>query len=109
MNDFLGNIIIELGLFTLLGMFYYFYQKRKILKYEKNKGPTVMGYILHSCLAERGETDHPELDPIIEALDDYLQNNTENPPTSLLKHFASSEKCSPELKAVIEEGLIELN
>lgn len=108
MHDFWGNFFIEIGLFTLLGVLYYFYQKKKILKHEANKGPMLMGYILHSCLAERGEDAHPELDPIIEAIDDYLHNRSLTPPIVLLKQFAASTKCSTELRAVIEEGLKEL-
>ncbi|HXH76428.1 MAG TPA: hypothetical protein VNJ08_15760 [Bacteriovoracaceae bacterium] len=108
MDSFWGNFIIEIGLFTFLGVLYYFYQKRKIIKFEENKGPMVMGYILHACLAERGESPHAELDAIIEAIDEYLHNRTPHPPTALLKHFASSEKCSPELKAVIEQAFLEL-
>lgn len=108
MHDFWGNFLIEIGLFTLLGVLYYFYQKKKILKHEANKVPMLMGYILHSCLAERGEEPHPELDPIIEAIDDYLHNRSLTPPIVLLKQFTASDKCSPELRAVIEEGLKEL-
>lgn len=108
MDSFLANFVMEIGLFTLLGVLYYFYQKRKIIKYEANKGPVVMGLILQSCLVERGDEPLAELDTIIEAIDDYLHNRSQNPPTALLQHFALSTKCSPELKAVIDEGLAEL-
>ena len=108
MDTFLGKLLIEIGLFTLLGVLYYFYQKKKILKYEADKGPLVMGYILQSCLTERGETPNLKLDAIIEAIDDYLQNNTSTPPRALLKHYADLPECSHELKDVIEEGLKEM-
>ena len=108
MDTFLGNLLIELALFTLLGVLYYFYQKKKILKYEADKAPLVMGYILQSCLTERGETGNPKLDAIIEAIDDYLHNKTSTPPTTLLKHYAGLPECSPELKDVIVEGLKEI-
>ncbi len=98
----------EISLLIILGVLYYFYQKKKILKYEQNKGPMMMGYVLHSCLAERGESPDPDLDPVIEAIDDYLHNRAQTPPTALLKTFASSPRCSPELKDVIEEALSEL-
>ena len=55
MNDFWFNILIELGLLVLLGVLYYFYQKKKILQYEADKGPLVMGYVLQCCLTDRGE------------------------------------------------------
>ena len=109
MSDILGNILIELGLFTLLGLLYYFYQRKKIIQYEENKGPLVMGFILQSCLIEKDETPEPKLDTLIEALDDYIQNKAQNPPVALLKLYAADPKCSPELRAVITEGLLELD
>lgn len=109
MEKFLGNFLTELGLFSFLGVLYYYYQKRKILNYEKNKGPVIMGYVLHSCLAEKGDQPSPELDSIIEAIDDYLHNKSATPPSALLKTYARSSKCSPELKEVIEEGLREID
>jgi hypothetical protein len=108
MDNFLTNFLIEIGLFTFLGVLYYFYQKRKIVHYEENKTPIVMGYILQSLLTERGENPHRELDPLIESVDDYLQNKTASPPIALLKVYSASESCSPELRAVISEGLQEI-
>lgn len=108
MLNLLGTLAIEIALFTFLGVLYYFYQRRKILQYEKEKGPMIMGYILQACLSERGDLPSSELDSLIEAIDDYLHNRSSLPPTILMKQYASSEKCSPELKSVIEEGLVEL-
>jgi hypothetical protein len=106
--DFLGNMLLELGLLTLMGVLYYFYQKKKILRYEAEKGPVVMGFLLHSILAERGEEGDPTQDTLIEALDDYLHNKTTHPPISLLTIFANSAKCSAELRHVILEGIKEV-
>lgn len=103
------NLLYELALFSFLGILYYFYQKRKILSYEENKGPIIMGYVLQSCLAVRGETADPELDPVIESLDDYLHNKTATPPTALLKIYADSASCKPELRDVILQGLEDLS
>lgn len=108
MTNLLGTLAIEIGLFALLGALYYFYQKKKILQFEKDKGPLIMGYILQACLAEKGELNSSELDTIIEAIDDYLHNHTTTPPSILLQQYANKEECSPELRAVIEEGLKEL-
>lgn len=108
MDDFWGNFLLEIGLFTLLGILYYYYQKKKILKHEANKGPMIMGYILQACLTERGDTPEVALDTIIEAIDDYLHNRSETPPFALLKKYSHSPSCTPELKAIIEEGLEEL-
>lgn len=104
---FMTNILLELALLAFLGVLYYFYQRRRILSYEHEKGPLIMGYILQSCLTERGENANPQLDTIIEALDDYLQNKISHPPKTLLKIYASSEQCSPELRSIIDEGLKE--
>lgn len=108
MTNFLGTLALEMGFLALLGILYYFYQRRKILNYESQKEPMIMGYILQSCLTERGETPHTELDTLIESLDDYLHNRVTTPPFALLKRFAESAECSPELKDVIFEGLTEL-
>jgi hypothetical protein len=108
MDKFWTNFLAEIGLFTLLGVLYYFYQKKKILSYEENKEPMIMGFILQSCLSERGESDKPELDVVIEALDDYLHNRTLSPPYVLLRSFSESTHCSQELRHIILEGLEEM-
>lgn len=108
MNSFLLNFLLEIGLFTFLGILYYFWQRRRILQYEKNKEPLVMGYILQSCLTEKKDVDEPKLDALIHALDDYLHNRVSTPPLALLKIFSSSSECSQELRDVIVEGLKEL-
>lgn len=103
------NLLYEMLLFSLLGILYYFYQKKKILSYEENKGPLIMGYILQSCLHVRGEKPDAELDPVIESLDDYLQNKTSTAPTALLSVYAKSPNCSQELRDVILQGIKDLN
>lgn len=103
------NLLYEMILFSLLGVLYYFYQKKKILSYEENKGPIIMGYLLQSCLSVRGEKADPEMDPVIESLDDYLHNKTATPPTALLTVYARSPNCPAELKDVILQGIEDLN
>ncbi len=103
------NLLYEMLLFSLLGVLYYFYQKKKILSYEENKGPLIMGYILQSCLSVRGEKADPQLDPVIESLDDYLHNKTPTPPTALLNVYANSPACNAELRDVILQGIEDLN
>lgn len=102
------DLLYELALISFLGVLYYFYQKRKILSYEENKGPMIMGYILQSCLHVRGETPDKDLDPVIESLDDYLHNKTATPPTALLSVYARSAACTPELRSIILQGLEDL-
>lgn len=108
MDSFWENFLLEIGLFTFLGVLYYFYQKRKLVHYENNKNPLVMGFILQSCLSEKKDQDEPQLDTLIEALDDYLHNKTSQPPVALLKVYMDSPDCSPELRDVIREGLNEV-
>ena len=108
MTDFWGNFLIEIGLFSFLGVLYYFWQKRRIIRDEENKVPLVMGYILQSCLVEKKELPQPELDSLIEALDDYLNNKTSTPPIPMLKFYTSTSQCSTELKDIITMGLLEL-
>lgn len=108
MNKFWENFLLEIGLFTILGVLYYFYQKRKIVHYEENKTPIVMGFILQSCLTEKKDQVEPQLDALIEALDDYLHNKATHPPVALLKVYMNSPECSSELKDIIQEGLLEV-
>jgi hypothetical protein len=108
MGNFWQNFLIEIGLFTFLGILYYFYQKRKINHYEENKVPLTMGFILQSCLTEKKDGPQPQLDTLIESLDDYLHNKTSHPPLALLKHYMESDECSPELRDIIREGLLEV-
>ncbi len=108
MDNFLVSFLIEMAFFGLLGLGYYFYQRRKIIQYEDQKGPIIMGYLLQAFLTEKGENDIPEMSSIIEALDDYLNNKARTPPTILLKRFLSSPECSPEMKSLIEESMSEL-
>ena len=108
MPEFLENILLELALFIFLGLLYYFYQRRKILHFEENKTPLIMGFILQSCLADKNESSQPQLDTLIEALDDYLHNRSATPPYSLLQIYMDSPQCSQELKDIIREGILEI-
>ena len=108
MNSVWMNFALEIGFFSLLGVLYYFYQKRKLLKYEENKCPLVMSFILQTCLAEKTDSPQPELDELIIALDDYVNNKTPHAPLSQLKTFSHSPHCPLELKEIIVEGLKEL-
>jgi hypothetical protein len=109
MDKFWVNFAFEIGFFSLLGLIFYFYQKRKIINYEENKTPLVMNYIMQACLGEKLDKAQPELDKLIEALDDFLNQKSPNPPISMLKMFAEGQECSPELKEAILEGIKELN
>lgn len=108
MDNFLEKFLMEMALFVGLGLLYYFYQRKKILQYEANKGPIVMGYLLQAFLTEKGEHDIPEMSIIIEALDDFLHNRSSVAPILLLKKFTHSPDCSPEMKALIEESMLEM-
>ncbi len=108
MSDFWFNILLEIGLLVLLGVLYYFYQRKKILSYEADKGPLLMGYILQCCLSERGEDPSPDLDPVIEVLDDYLHHKSGSAPVAIIQHFIKQGKGSVELLAVMKEALNEL-
>lgn len=103
-----GNFLLEIALFSFLGVLYYFYQKRKIVHFEENKNSIIMGMILQSCLSDKSEEAQPELDAVITALDDFLHNRSATPPLALLKHFMNTSACSPELRDVIVAGIREL-
>jgi hypothetical protein len=104
----LTYFLLEIALLALLGLLYYLYQRRRILREDRQKGPLIMGYLLQSILAEKGETPDATVDTLIESLDDYLHNRAAHPPRALLRHFAATPACSPELRDVILTGLAEL-
>lgn len=102
------NILLEISIFIFLGILYYFYQKKKILNYETNKVSNIMEFILQACLVEKKDMPQPELDSLIESIDDYLKNKNEHPPLPLLKLFMNSEECTVELREIIDQGLKEI-
>ena len=108
MDNFWMNFALEIGFLSLLGVLYYFYQKRKLITYEENKTPLVMNFLLQSCLAEKKDFGQPELDQLIEALDDFLNKKATTPPIDLLKKYAQSSDCPASLKEAIHETLQEL-
>lgn len=108
MTGFLESFLIEIALFSFLGLIYYFYQRKKILHFEENKHTLIMSSILQACLIEKKETHNPELDGVIESIDDFLQGRVAHPPYVLLKYFMNSTECASELKEVIYAGLVEL-
>lgn len=102
------NFALEIGFLAFLGVLYYFYQKRKILNYEKNKIPMVMSFLLQAALTEKTESAQPQLDHMIEALDDFLNGKSSSAPLALLKKFSESSECPPDLSHAIKEGLKEI-
>jgi len=109
MKTTISNLLLEILLLVALGLMYYFYQRKKILKFEKNKIPMTMGWLIQSCLMEKGESENPELDKIIILIDDYLHNKTDKPPIKELVLFRSSSSCSKELNNIINEILKEID
>lgn len=102
------NFALEIGFLSFLGVLYYFWQKRRIIRYEENKTPIVMNFLLQACLSEKTDEPQPELDHVIEALDDYLKKKSTSAPLVLLKHFATTRECPRELGHAITEGLKEI-
>ncbi len=109
MDDLVLQYAIEIGFLGLLGIIYYFYEKRKLLNYEKNKIPLVANFILQACLTEKSEQPQPELDSLILTLDDFLKETNPTFPAPQLKEFAHSLSCPDELREIILEGLKELD
>ncbi len=107
--ELLLKLSLEMALFTGLGVLYYFYQKKKILRHEEEKATYLMGFVLEASLSERGDSPHDLLDPLIEAIDDFLHNRTTVPPLGLLKICAKNDSFSEEYRSVLQESLLELD
>lgn len=107
-KNFLEDFFLEIGFISILGMIYYFYQKKKIVHYEENKDLFIMGLILESCLQEKQDRPEPELDTLIEALDDFLNQKISSPPIVMLEHFTSTNNCSDNLREIIQNAFKEM-
>jgi hypothetical protein len=107
--ELLFNLSLEMALFAGLGMLYYFYQKRKILRYEEEKVTYLMGLILEASLSERENSPSDQLDPLIEAIDDFLHNRSSTPPYELIRTCAGNTSFSEEYRSVLKESLLELD
>lgn len=107
--ELLFNLSLEMALFAFLGVLYYFYQKKRILRHEAEKTTYIMSFLLEATLSERGEHPHERLDPLIEAIDDYLHNRTSAPPVGLLKLCAEDARFSAEYRDVLQESIRELS
>jgi hypothetical protein len=108
MKQFWMNFALEIGILSGLGIIYYFYQKKKLLHFEENKNQMVMTFLLNSCLSEKNDSSQPELDLLIEALDDFVNLKNSMIPVSQLESFSTCSECSEELRALILEALGEL-
>ncbi len=102
------NLLFEIALLTILGILYYFYQKKKILKADENRIPFILEFVLQACLAEKKEEEEAELMRLIEEIDDFLQNKTSLLPIQSMKTYKESKSCGEDLKDVIHEALIEI-
>lgn len=107
--ELLLKLSLEMAILAGLGMLYYFYQKKKILRHEEEKATYLMGFILEASLSERGDDSHELLDPLIEAIDDFLHNRTTTPPLGLMRVCAGHTRFSEEYRSVLQEALSELN
>lgn len=107
--ELLLKLSLEMALFAGLGVLYYFYQKKRILRHEEEKATYLMGFILEASLSERGDEAHATLDPLIEAIDDFLHNRISTPPFGLMKICAKDASFSEEYRNVLQEALNELS
>lgn len=108
MIEFWLKLVLEISFLALLGVLYYFYQKKKLLGFDQDKIHIIMEVILNSCLNEKNEYPQPELDRLIETIDDYLKGLTPSPPLDQIRHYLENKKCSEDLRSIINEGLKEL-
>lgn len=102
------TLFIELMALAVLGLGYYFWQKRRILSFEKDKEAIVAAPLLQACLIEQDLKSFKLLDNFILALDDYLHGKTNYFPVVLAKELMASRECPEDLSSIIEESLREI-
>lgn len=80
----------EMALLSLLGVGYYFFQKRRYLRWLKEE-PQVLAKDLFLYLnAEEQIPDSSELSTLLSSLEDYLEQRRESWPVEELKKFHAS-------------------
>ncbi|HLW55790.1 MAG TPA: hypothetical protein VKY27_00290 [Bacteriovoracaceae bacterium] len=102
------TLFIELLALGGLGLGYYFWQKRRILSFEKDKEAIVAAPLLQACLIEQEQKSFELLDNFIFALDDFLHGKTSYFPVALAKELMGSKDCPEDLSSIIEESLREI-
>ena len=102
------NLAIELALLAALCLIYYFWQKRRIIKFEQNKSLAVAAPLLQACLIEKDQQSFEMLESFIIELDDFLHGKSASFPTVLAEQLAGHKACPHDLSEVIKESLKEL-
>ena len=103
------TLFIELSVLSALGFLYYFWQKRRILRFEETKSQAVASPLLQACLIERDFKSFNILEDFIIALDDFLHGKTNFFPTALATEVMNNPQCPQDLREIIKESLQELN
>jgi hypothetical protein len=108
MNSTWINLLLELALFIILGILYYFYQKKKILADQKNLSRSFLEMTLQACLREKNHYSNEKLDQLIICIDDYLNDLHHPTPYQEMKLYLHHPDCSEELKVIMRETLQEV-
>jgi hypothetical protein len=109
METIITGLFWEISLLGTLGLVYYFYQRKKILNYEKNRLSDLLSFMLQQSLVERGDKENHELDRIIVQLDDSLKSGSQNFPIDNLRRYSQRKDCSEEYREIIKALLNEIN
>lgn len=102
------TLFIELIVLGLLGVIYYFWQKRRILNFENNKAVAVAAPLLQACLIEQDQGSFELLNHFIIALDDFIHGKSSYFPTSLAEQLIQEQQCPADLADIIKESLREI-
>jgi len=99
MTDVWQGLVIELVILALLGVGYYLFQKRRILRFEANKVPYLYSRMLQLLLVHKDESiAQPKLDDLIIKIDDFINQTTNINPKSEVQKFLNSSDCHSEYK-----------
>lgn len=102
------TLFIELSVLIFLGLIYYYWQKKRILRFEENKAVTVAAPLLQACLIEQEQADFSLLSHFIVALDDFLHGKSSYFPTTLAQELIKDKQCPDDLVEIIKESLKEI-
>lgn len=102
------TLFIELLALGTLGLGYYFWQKKRILRFEENKMSIVAAPLLQACLIEQEHKSFSLLNSFTLELDDYLHGKTSHFPLALANELMKHPECPQDLAHILEESLREI-
>ncbi len=93
------ELLLEMSLLSLMGVGYYFFQKRRYLKWLKNEPQVLAKDLFVFLLEEKAIPESTELSNLLIGLEDYLEQRRPSWPIEELKNLHTSLPSTIDSKA----------